>query len=287
MGCSVTIADHAAFINLFSDNAEVYDTGIEFFKPLASMLVEHADPRSGQQVLDVGCGRGAVLFPAAERVGPSGSVTGIDLAEGMVAATTEDVRERGLANVTVRRMDGSAPDFPTASFDRILGSMSIILVPELVSALGNYHALLREGGTLAFTAPALGTGPGDWQMGPLDMASLLGQVRPQLSAQQRAELDGALDQFASLQPEALLGDLRTAGFEHPVARAGTVRITADSGKAIVDWTFTHGMRSFWMLLGEEQRERSAHELAAKIDAERGSAESISYDIDVRFYLATK
>lgn len=283
----MTIADQGAFINLFSDNAEVYDTGIEFFKPLAGMLVEHADVRTGQQVLDVGCGRGAALFPAAERVGPSGSVIGIDLAEGMVAATTEDVRKRGLENVTVRQMDGKAPEFPPGSFDRILGSMSIIFIPELVSALGNHHALLREGGMLAFTAPGVGSGPGDWRMGPLDMRALLDEVRPKLSDRQRADLDGTLDQFSSLQPDTLLGDLRAAGFEQPVAREGTVRITAGSGKEFVDWTFTHGMRSFWMLLDQQQRERSANELAAKIDAERGSAESISYDIDVRFFLATK
>ena len=82
-------------------------------------LVEIVGVESGQRVLDVATGRGAVLFPAAERVGEAGEAVGVDLAEGMVQATNEEAARRGLgARVLV--MDAERLDFPDATFDRVL-----------------------------------------------------------------------------------------------------------------------------------------------------------------------
>jgi ubiquinone/menaquinone biosynthesis C-methylase UbiE len=58
----------------------------------------------GQRVLDVASGRGAVLFPAVERVGSAGEAVGVDLAEGMVKAANEDAQRRGFGT-PVRVMD--------------------------------------------------------------------------------------------------------------------------------------------------------------------------------------
>lgn len=57
-------------------------------------LVERLGMAEGAQVLDVGAGRGANLFPAAETVGPHGQVIGIDLAPGMVRETTAEIKRR-------------------------------------------------------------------------------------------------------------------------------------------------------------------------------------------------
>lgn len=280
----MTDADQAAFIDLFSEQAHVYDTGVDFFGPLAEQLVTDAEVGPGQDVLDIGCGRGAVVFRAAERVGPTGSVTGIDLAEGMVDATARDVTERGLDHVTVRVGDGAAPEFGADTFDRVLGSMSIIFIQDLVRAFGSYHALLREGGLLGFTAPALGADPTEWRMGPFDIPRMIDEAVP---AQRRAELERMREGFTSLRPERLLGDLRAGGFEHPVARPATITITGSSGREFVDWTFTHGMRTFWMLLDESTRASYAAELAARIDAERGKNPTISYPVRTLTYRARK
>ena len=45
-------------------------------------LVELAAPQPGARVLDVGCGTGSSLFPAAERISPSGQAVGIDICPG-------------------------------------------------------------------------------------------------------------------------------------------------------------------------------------------------------------
>ena len=52
--------------------------------------MSHVTP--GADVLDVAAGRGAVLFAAADQVGPEGLVVGIDLAENMVRETTAEIQ---------------------------------------------------------------------------------------------------------------------------------------------------------------------------------------------------
>lgn len=57
---------------------------ITHFPPVGQRLVELAQIPAGARVLDVASGRGAILFPAAERVGPQGKVIGVDISPGMV-----------------------------------------------------------------------------------------------------------------------------------------------------------------------------------------------------------
>src|ERR1051326_3647153 len=82
---------------MFDRLAPEYDAvGPACFAYFGRRLVEQAAVGYGQRVLDVACGRGAVLFPAAERVEAAGEVIGIDLAEEMVRNTNIEARRRGL-----------------------------------------------------------------------------------------------------------------------------------------------------------------------------------------------
>src|SRR5688572_25387548 len=79
------------------------------FAHFGQRLVDVVGIEPGQRVLDVATGRGAVLFPAAERVGTAGEAVGIDLAEGMVRAANEEAERRGLGS-PVRTMDAEQLD---------------------------------------------------------------------------------------------------------------------------------------------------------------------------------
>lgn len=138
----------------FNSAAATYDRlGVEFFTPMGRRLVERAAPAVGDRVLDVGCGRGACVFPAAERVGPEGRVVGIDVAEAMIEEATKEAALRDAAMVELRVMDGEHPDFAPHSFDVVLGSYSVIFLPDAPTALARYAPLLSPGGRLAFTSP--------------------------------------------------------------------------------------------------------------------------------------
>ena len=53
--------------------------GPDYWEYFGVRLVEHADIPPGAKVLDVACGAGSSLFPAAEKTGAQGYVTGIDI----------------------------------------------------------------------------------------------------------------------------------------------------------------------------------------------------------------
>jgi ubiquinone/menaquinone biosynthesis C-methylase UbiE len=135
------------YTRVASDYAEL---GPPFFARAGRRLVEVAGVASGDGVLDVATGRGAVLLPAAERVGPAGYVTGVDLAEGMVAQTAAALSRHGLRNATVRQMDAEALSFPDASFEHVLCSFAVFFFPGLPRALAEMRRVLRPGGTIGF-----------------------------------------------------------------------------------------------------------------------------------------
>ena len=96
---------------VFDRSAATYDAvGVAWFTPIAELLVAELAPQPGVHALDIGCGRGAALWPLAQAVGPAGAVTGIDLSTAMVEATRKDVSARGLSNVDLQVMNASAPD---------------------------------------------------------------------------------------------------------------------------------------------------------------------------------
>jgi ubiquinone/menaquinone biosynthesis C-methylase UbiE len=114
-------------------------------------LVDSAQIPEGATALDVACGRGAVLFPAAERVGAGGKVIGIDLAEGMARETGLEIQKRGLAQAETRQMDAETLDFPASFFDVVLCGFSLQFFPHLDRALGEFHRVLKPNGRLAVT----------------------------------------------------------------------------------------------------------------------------------------
>lgn len=125
--------------------------GPNFFAYAGQHLVEHAGIEEGSQVLDIGAGRGANLFPAAQRVGPHGTVVGIDLAEGMVQATTAEIARQHLPQASMLQMDAENLTFADASFDTLLCGFAIFLFPHLERALSEFFRVLRPGGRIGIT----------------------------------------------------------------------------------------------------------------------------------------
>lgn len=112
-------------------------------------LVEAAGLSQGWRVLDIACGRGAVLFPVLDAVGNGGFVEAIDLAPAMVDLTSAELMRRGIANATVRRMDAEHLDFPDASFDAVTCGFALWFIPRMDLALSEVARVLKPGGVFA------------------------------------------------------------------------------------------------------------------------------------------
>ncbi len=136
--------------DLFNELAEPgWGVDVPFFVEMGRRMAEHADIRSGAQVLDVAAGRGANLFPAAKRAGSQGRVVGIDIADSMVRLASGEIARRGLMNAEMHKMDAEAMEFPDDSFDRVLCGFAIFFFPRLDKALSEFRRVLKPGGKLA------------------------------------------------------------------------------------------------------------------------------------------
>jgi ubiquinone/menaquinone biosynthesis C-methylase UbiE len=114
--------------------------------PVQECLLRLAALQPGERVLDVACGTGLVTFPAADAVGPTGSVIATDIAEAMVASVTAEAARRGARHVTARRMDAEALDCPDASFEVSLCALGLMYVPDPLVAVREMTRVLVPGG---------------------------------------------------------------------------------------------------------------------------------------------
>jgi ubiquinone/menaquinone biosynthesis C-methylase UbiE len=142
----------------FGRSAATYDEdGVSLFPHGARWLIEAANVNDGHAVLDVATGTGQVLFAAAEAVGPSGRVVGVDLTDAMLDYARRGIAARGLTNAKVEIADAEQLDFPDASFDRVLCGFGLFFFPDPHRALSSFHRVLRPGGVVGATTFAIDT----------------------------------------------------------------------------------------------------------------------------------
>lgn len=132
---------------IFSRASPTYDRiGPAFFSYFGKKLVEFAELRKGSRVLDVACGRGAVLFPSSEAVSNSGEVVGIDISKGMISQTNHEIERRKIENAQVFVMDAERLDLPDTHFDYVLCGLCLFFFPDLMRALREFFRVLKPGG---------------------------------------------------------------------------------------------------------------------------------------------
>ena len=112
-------------------------------------LIADARLRAGMRVLDLGSGTGYPALLAAQTVGSSGSVIGIDLAEYMLAVARRKATALGLANITFRTGDVTALPFEPNSFDAVTSRFCLMFLPEVPKAAAEIARVLRPGGWIA------------------------------------------------------------------------------------------------------------------------------------------
>ena len=111
-------------------------------------LLDRAQLAPGERVLDVACGTGLVSLAAAEAVGASGRVMGVDLSGGMVEAARERARARGLSRARFARMDAERLVLEDASFDVVTCALGLMYMADPARALAEMTRVLRPDGRL-------------------------------------------------------------------------------------------------------------------------------------------
>ncbi len=106
----------------------------------------------GMRVLDLGCGVGDVAMLAADLVGPTGSVTGIDRDAASVTWANKRVAEAGYQNI--RFQVAEFHEFVDSQpFDALVGRFILMYLPDPAAILRHLSQQLRSGAAIAFMEP--------------------------------------------------------------------------------------------------------------------------------------
>jgi 2-polyprenyl-3-methyl-5-hydroxy-6-metoxy-1,4-benzoquinol methylase len=125
----------------------MFQAGI--LRPFTERLLRSAEIGAGMRVLDLGCGTGDVSILAAELVGPSGSVVGIDRNPQVIDLASQRARTVGLAQVAFKHVPLDAFSDPDL-FDCVIGRYVLIHQSDPVGFLRTAARFVRPGGIIAF-----------------------------------------------------------------------------------------------------------------------------------------
>jgi SAM-dependent methyltransferase len=135
-----------------ADGVEMYERYLvpAIFAPWADVLVQQAALTRGERVLDVACGTGVVARLAAQQVGPTGQVIGLDNDAGMLAVARRLTPISG-ASLLWHEGRASALPFEKAAFDVVLCQQGLQFFPDRLTSLREMHRVLVPGGRLVLS----------------------------------------------------------------------------------------------------------------------------------------
>jgi SAM-dependent methyltransferase len=131
---------------------ERLSTQARLVDPITVQFLRLAGIARGMRVLDVGSGAGDVAFLAAELVGDSGEVVGVDRSATALATARTRAEARSLRNVSFREGDPAAIPFEKP-FDAVVGRYVLMFQSDPVTMLRKLANLVRREGVIVFHEP--------------------------------------------------------------------------------------------------------------------------------------
>jgi SAM-dependent methyltransferase len=171
---------------------------------ISEYLLDAAALRSGERVLDIGCGGGKTSMAAVRFVGEQGAVVGADLSAPLSELARQRAGEAGVENIDFRVLDVQIDAIEGGSFDVAISQFGVMFFDEPVMAFRNIRAHLKPGGRIAFAC---------WQAieaNPWFFASAVAEFAPPPPAP--APGKSPTGPFALADPDTATHILQSAGF---------------------------------------------------------------------------
>jgi len=189
--------------------------------PLAELGLAVLAPQPGERIVDIGCGGGATSRMIAERVGPEGTVTAVDISPDLVALARR--RGEGLSHLTTIEADAEHHPFAPGAHDALFSRLGCMFFDHPEPALANLRRALTPEGRAVF---AVFTGPEDnpWGMVPMQAVEAVLGPPP-------ADAPRTPGPFSWADPETVATLLCAAGFAAPGFSAHDLTFAIGDGDA--------------------------------------------------------
>ena len=122
----------------------------ELFKPISEKVISTLDARSGERILDIGCGTGGMGFILSERVGQSGLVCGYDISQTMLEFAEKRRKERKIENIKYVEADLQTHKFNSDTFDALFSRFGVMFFENPVEAFNNLRGTVKKNGRIVF-----------------------------------------------------------------------------------------------------------------------------------------
>ncbi|MEW6600492.1 MAG: methyltransferase domain-containing protein [Nitrospirota bacterium] len=254
----------------FDMASEGYDcSGLRFFAESASWLIESIRLSGNENLLDIATGTGHVAITAAKEL-KKGSVTGVDLSEGMLQRAASKARKLDLRNVTFKRCDIENMGLEDNSFDASCCAFGLFFLPDMENGLRCISKVLKPGGKFGMTsfAPSL--------MMPLremlmERVRAYGIEEPKLSWKQ---LDS---------PDKIRSLLSAAGYVDVQVESRQMGYYLEDSRQWRDVLWNSGYRGLLSQLSEDNLKRFMDDHLKEVD---GTADKNGIWLEVEVLLAT-
>jgi arsenite methyltransferase len=236
--------------------AERYDAVSDSQYKKGLILIEQMGIKSGDHVLDVGCGTGRMALHVSEIVGPSGSVFGVDPSPYRIKVAQEKLKTKSIKNV--RFEIGRGEDMGTLSadaFDHVYFCSVFHWIEDKPAALAGAFRVLRPGGTIGMT-----TGDRDE---PSSIRGITNKVlsRPPYLGQVKASED-ASKPTTMKELEVLLSE---AGFTDIDIKHKPVNKTFPTPEKAFEFNEASSFGNFLKHVPEHLRTQVRHDIAEELE----------------------
>lgn len=135
--------------NKFSGGWQKWDPFIQkWMGPVGKAIIEKAELKEGDRVLDTATGTGEPGLSAAKLVG-SGEVVGTDVAEEMVVFAEENAKTQGIKNFSAVAAATSELPFEDNSFDAAISRFGVIFAPDVTADIKEIMRVVKPGGKIS------------------------------------------------------------------------------------------------------------------------------------------
>jgi SAM-dependent methyltransferase len=143
--------DQKSFWEKFGAQWVTHQTELDaVFAPVLAEMLNRADLKPGQRVLDIGCGTGTSSLCAAKIVGPAGHVLGVDIAAPMLDRARHVAQ--GVDNVHFLTADAAEYCFEPEGFDAVVSRFGVMFFSDPVAAFKNIRRAMKPGARLTMAS---------------------------------------------------------------------------------------------------------------------------------------